>query len=160
MRRTSFTGNFFIVYGINLLLNLEWSIPAWILLILHFVPPRLSLLWFVIALIIWLTVILVWQLIIGAAANVGSKKEVVKENKNPYSAKPLPDVNPYSSTNADLYKDAQTEEMKAEQAVPRVGTFAERDFENQLEDLYKKYDEMGENTSRDGKASSESSNGQ
>ncbi len=107
-----------------------------------------------------MTVILVWQLIIGAAANVGSKKEVVKENKNPYSAKPLPDVNPYSSTNADLYKDAQTEEMKAEQAVPRVGTFAERDFENQLEALYKKYDEMGENASRDGKASSESSNGQ
>ena len=46
MRTRRKTGGFFVSLLINLLLNLEWSIPAWILLALH-IWLDVSLWWFV-----------------------------------------------------------------------------------------------------------------
>ncbi|MDD6645703.1 MAG: hypothetical protein PUE67_06565 [Oscillospiraceae bacterium] len=84
MRRTKRTGNFFLCLLINILLNLEGSIPAWILLFLHFFIG-ISILWFWLALAIWIIYILVWMKIIGWAGKC-SKPDPPKENKNPYSS--------------------------------------------------------------------------
>ena len=83
MRRTKRTGNFFLCLLINILLNLEGSIPAWILLILHFCIG-ISILWFWLALALWIIYLLVWMKIIGWAGRC-STPDPPKENKNPYS---------------------------------------------------------------------------
>ena len=85
VRRTKYTGSFFIMLLFNILINIEWSLPAWILLILHFVIG-LSIWWFVAALALWIVFILLWMLVIGAAAKCGSEPAPYRENKNPYSA--------------------------------------------------------------------------
>lgn len=84
MRRTKRKGNFFLCLLINILLNLEGSIPAWILLILHFCIG-ISILWFWLALALWIIYLLVWMKIIGWAGKC-SRPDPPKENKNPYSA--------------------------------------------------------------------------
>lgn len=71
---------------LNLLLNLEWSIPAWILLGLHF-WLGLSLWWFIGALVLWILGILAGMWFVGWASGCGSRQDPPKENKNPYSAK-------------------------------------------------------------------------
>ena len=86
MRRTNRGGNFFLCLFINLLLNLEWSIPAWILLALHF-WIELSIWWFIGGLIFWVLSILSGMWIMGWAADCSSEKDPPKENKNPYSVK-------------------------------------------------------------------------
>ena len=86
MRKTARTGNFLLCLLINLLLNLEWSIPAWILLALHF-WLGISIWWFIGGLACWILSILVDMWIIGWAANCGNRKDPPKENKNPYSKK-------------------------------------------------------------------------
>ena len=83
MRRTKRTGNFFLCLLINIMLNLEGSIPAWILLILHFCIG-ISILWFWLALALWIIYLLVWMKIIGWAGRC-STPDPPKENKNPYS---------------------------------------------------------------------------
>ena len=84
MRRTKRTGNFFLCLLINILLNLEGSIPAWILLILHFCIG-ISILWFLLALALWIIYLFVWMKIIGWAGKC-SEPDSPKENKNPYSS--------------------------------------------------------------------------
>ena len=86
MRKTNRGGNFFISLLFNLLLNLEWSVPAWILLALHYALGW-STRWFWIALAAWLINILFWMKIYGWAAECGNEKDPPKENKNPYSVK-------------------------------------------------------------------------
>ena len=86
MRRTRRNGSFLLCLFINLLLNLEWSIPAWILLALH-IWLDISIWWFIGALIIWMTGILAGMWLMGWAADCGSAKAPPKENKNPYSKK-------------------------------------------------------------------------
>ena len=86
MRKIKCSGGFLLCLLINLLLNLEWSIPAWILLALHFWLD-ISIWWFVGGLAFWILSILVDMWIIGWAASCGSEKDPPKENKNPYSAK-------------------------------------------------------------------------
>ena len=49
IRRTKRSGGFWLSLLLNMLLNLEWTIPAWILLALHFVFDW-SIWWFVLAL--------------------------------------------------------------------------------------------------------------
>ena len=84
MRRHRKSGNFLLCLLINMVLNLEWSIPAWILLGLHF-AFGLSLWWFCGAIALWILRILVGMWLIRWASNV--PKDPPLENKNPYSHK-------------------------------------------------------------------------
>ena len=68
-----------------MILNFAWTIPAWILLALHFIL-HISIFWFIGALLIWALTIIIWMLLVGWAVKLG--KEPVKENKN---------INPYSN---------------------------------------------------------------
>ena len=86
MRRTKRSGSFLLCFLINLLLNLEWSIPAWILLGLY-VLFDISIWWFVGAVAFWITSILTGMWLMGWAAKNGNRKDPPKENKNPYSNK-------------------------------------------------------------------------
>lgn len=86
MRRTRRYGSFLVCFLVNLLLNLKWSIPAWILLALH-VWLRIRVLWFVLALAAWMLSVVAWMLIFGWARDCGNEKDPPKENKNPYSVK-------------------------------------------------------------------------
>jgi hypothetical protein len=83
MRRTKLDGGFFLCLLINMLLNLEGTIPAWILLILHFLCDW-SILWFWLALGAWALCLVVGMLLIRFA-NRCSTPDPPKENKNPYS---------------------------------------------------------------------------
>lgn len=86
MRKTNRGGNFFLALLFNLLLNLEWSVPAWILLLLHYTLGW-SIRWFWIALGLWVIDILFWMKVYGWAAKCGNEPDPPKENKNPYSVK-------------------------------------------------------------------------
>ena len=84
MRRWKRKGNFLLCLMFNLLLNLEWSIPAWILLALHFWLD-ISIWWFMGGLVLWVLRVLLGMWFIRWAADCGSEKDPPKENKNPYS---------------------------------------------------------------------------
>ena len=86
MRRIRSSGSFFLCLLINMVLNLEWSSPAWILLGLHFWLD-ISLLWFAGAIALWIMRILVGMWLMGWAADCSSRQDPPKENKNPYSVK-------------------------------------------------------------------------
>lgn len=86
MRRTNRGGSFLLCLLINLLLNLEWSIPAWILLALHFWLD-ISLWWFAGGLAAWILPVLSGMWLMGWARSCGNEKDPPKENKNPYSVK-------------------------------------------------------------------------
>ena len=86
MRRTKRNGGFLLCFLINLLLNLEWSIPAWILLALH-LWLGIPIWWFVGGLALWFLRILLGMWFVGWAAACGHEKDPPKENKNPYSVK-------------------------------------------------------------------------
>lgn len=85
MRRSD-ASSFFLCLLFNLLLNLEWSIPAWILLGLHY-WLGISIRWFWGGLAFWVLSILADMWLIGWAARCGSEKDPPKENKNPYSTR-------------------------------------------------------------------------
>ena len=80
------SGGFFLCLLINLGLNWQWSIPAWLLLALHFLLD-ISLWWFVGGLVCWLLCILSGMCFTGWAARCSSEKDPPKENKNPYSVR-------------------------------------------------------------------------
>ena len=86
MRRYQKSGSTLVCMLINLLLNLEWSIPAWIMLGLH-VWLDISLWWFIGGLALWILRILIGMWLMGWAIRCGNQKDPPKENKNPYSAK-------------------------------------------------------------------------
>ena len=86
MRRTKRRGSFLLCLLINLLLNLEWSIPAWVLLALH-IWLDISIWLFVGAVGLWMVSILTGMWLMGWAASCGNEKDPPKENKNPYSQK-------------------------------------------------------------------------
>ena len=86
MRRTKRGGNFWLCFLINLLLNLEGTIPAVLLLIAHFLFD-ISLWWSVGALALWILGMLLWMKFMGWAARC-SNERTERENKNPYSVKP------------------------------------------------------------------------
>lgn len=86
MRKIRRSGNFLASLVINLLLNLEGSIPAVILLGLHF-WLGISIWWFVGALALWILSLIVTMRFLGWAADCGRRKDPPRENKNPYSAK-------------------------------------------------------------------------
>jgi len=84
MRHYHKTGNFLLSLFINMLLNLEWSIPAWILLALHF-AFGLSLWWFFGALALW--VLRVWAYMMVYRWASSAPPPPPQKNKNPYSRK-------------------------------------------------------------------------
>ena len=86
MRRTKRGGSFWLCLLVNMVLNLEWTIPAWILLVLHFWLGW-SIWWFVLALVLWIGDILFWMKVMGWAADCSNTPDPPKENKNPYSVK-------------------------------------------------------------------------
>ena len=71
---------------INLLLNLRRSIPAWILLALHF-WLGISIWWFVGGLAFWILSVWAEMWFVGWAASCANEKDPPKENKNPYSVR-------------------------------------------------------------------------
>ena len=85
MRLNRRGGSFIVCLLFNLLFNFEWSIPAWICLILRAICD-ISLWWFVGALGFWLVSVLSGMWMVGWAAAVSSEPSPQKENKNPYSA--------------------------------------------------------------------------
>lgn len=86
MRRTGRGGGFFLCLIFNMILNIEWSIPAWILLALHFFFD-ISIWWFVGGLVFWVLCILSGMWIMGWAADCAAEKDPPRKNKNPYSSK-------------------------------------------------------------------------
>ena len=76
---------FFPCMLINIFLNLEWSIPAWILLVCHFVFD-ISIWWFVGALALWIIIMVLWMIFIGWAASCANENNEATINKNPYSS--------------------------------------------------------------------------
>ncbi len=93
MKKLRVDGNFLLALLINMLFHLEGTLPAWILLILHYVIG-LSVKWFWIALGIWLGGILIWMIaagwIYGWAAQSGNTPDPPKKNVNPYSVGAAP----------------------------------------------------------------------
>lgn len=95
MRRTQRGGSFWLCLLVNMALNLEWTIPAWILLALHFWLGW-SIWWFVLALVLWIVDILFWMKVMGWAADCSNTPDPPKENKNPYSVKSVKGDNKYN----------------------------------------------------------------
>lgn len=86
MRHTRRKTNSVLCLVINLLLNMEWSIPAWVLLALH-IWLDISIWWFVGGLAFWVLSVFAGMRFVGWAAACGRHKDPPKENKNPYSKK-------------------------------------------------------------------------
>jgi hypothetical protein len=86
MRKTKKSTSFILCLIINIILNFEWSIPSWVLLICHLIFD-ISIVWFFIALAVWILIILFWMLIFGWASKCSSNNDLPKKNKNPYSSK-------------------------------------------------------------------------
>lgn len=78
--------NFFVCLVFNLFINFGWTIPAWILLALHYIAD-FDIMWFWIAIGVWLLVTVFWMLFITFAVRCGNTPDEPRENKNPYSAK-------------------------------------------------------------------------
>lgn len=79
-------GGFFLCLLWHAILYFLWTIPAWVLLVLHF-AVGLSLVWFWAALGVWLAAILLRSLLVLFARYGFAHRIPVPENKNPYSVK-------------------------------------------------------------------------
>ena len=69
---------------LSLLFHWYWSVPAWILLALHFIIG-IPIWWFVAALAAWIIGVIVFMRVVGWLTYMGNKKEQENKNKNPYS---------------------------------------------------------------------------
>lgn len=77
-------GGFFIALFWNILMNLGWTIPAWLLLAAHwFLNVPLWFFW--LALGVWLVAVIVLTLIVSLANHFSNELDDSKSNKNPYS---------------------------------------------------------------------------
>lgn len=92
MRKTNNNCNFFVSIILNVILNIEWSIPAWILLVCHFVFD-ISIIWFVGALALWLFIMIIFNCFLKFSSKCSNEPDIKKENKNPYSTKDYKDLN-------------------------------------------------------------------
>ena len=70
---------------VNLVFNLEWTIPAWIALALHFFLD-ISILWFVGAIALWIVGVGIKTAVFSWLIREGNRPDPPKENKNPYSS--------------------------------------------------------------------------
>lgn len=89
MKRSSYSGGFFLCLLINIALNFRLTIPGWILLILHFIFPVISIWWFVGYMGAFLLYMLIWQLVWRLIMGIGaSAKEIPPpKERNPYAVK-------------------------------------------------------------------------
>ena len=86
MKKNRPKGNgFFSALLINLIFDLEWTVPAWILLAAHFIF-KISIWWFVGALILWIIGVAIKTSVFSWLVHVGNIPDPPKENKNPYSS--------------------------------------------------------------------------
>ena len=107
MRRPRSQHGFLLCFLLSLLLNFEWSIPAWILLALHF-WLKISLWWFAGTFGLWILIILVSVSIISWANRCSADcEEKTPENKNPYSVHDYPpgSSEPSKSNDEGLRRD-------------------------------------------------------
>ena len=88
MKKKRYTGNkgFIVAWCVNLIFDLEWTIPAWILLAAHFIF-KISIWWFVGALVVWVIGVAIKTAVFSWLVHVGNIPDPPKENKNPYSSK-------------------------------------------------------------------------
>lgn len=77
MRKRDF-GGFMLCFLMNLVFNLGWSVPAWILLAAHFIL-KISIWWFASLLIIWFFIILLRTLLISWAGDCASVRDEPKK---------------------------------------------------------------------------------
>ena len=86
MKKNRPKGNGFIsALLINLIFDLEWTIPAWIALALHFFLD-ISILWFVGAIALWIVGVGIKTAVFSWLIREGNRPDPPKENKNPYSS--------------------------------------------------------------------------
>ena len=69
MRRAGLDGGFWLCLGLNLIFTVQWSIPAWIALVLHFVL-RISLIWFAGLLVLWILIVFLTTLLLSKIASM------------------------------------------------------------------------------------------
>ena len=86
MRKSEKKSGFLLSLLLSLMFNLEWTVPAWIFLGLHF-WKGISVWWFVISIILWGMFIIFRVVVFGSLTRAGNFKDPPKENKNPYSQK-------------------------------------------------------------------------
>jgi len=94
MRRAKRGGSLILSLLINIILNAELSLPAWLLLILHF-AIGFPIMWFWIALAAWIVIVVVWSLLFGAVINTDTEsiytkpevKIVLKKDDNAFEKK-------------------------------------------------------------------------
>ena len=85
MRQPKRQSGFVLSLLLTLLFNLEWTIPAWIFLALHF-WKGISILWFICSMLLWIAFVMLKLLVFGSLTRAGNYKDLPKENKNPYSS--------------------------------------------------------------------------
>ena len=71
MKKTAYTGTFFLCLLINIVLNFRLTVPGWILLILHFIFPAVSVWWSVGYFGAFLLYMLIWQLVWRLIGRIG-----------------------------------------------------------------------------------------
>jgi energy-coupling factor transporter transmembrane protein EcfT len=90
-----FTNLFF-----NLVLNIGGIVPALILLALHYIFD-LSMIWFWIALGVWILGIIIRMLFLSFAMKCSNMPDRHLDNVNPYSAKDIKKLNDSQSDNSE-----------------------------------------------------------
>ena len=73
-------------FVLSLLFHWYWSIPAWILLILHFIFG-ISVWWSVGAFVLYVIGVRVFVHAVGWLVHMGNEDEKPQKNKNPYSTR-------------------------------------------------------------------------
>ena len=84
MRRANRNNGFILCFILNLLLNFEWSIPAWFFLIMHFCV-KWPLWLFLVTFIGWLLFYLIVTIILCWVSSCSNDETQKKVNRNPYS---------------------------------------------------------------------------
>ena len=84
-KRYKGNGGFLTAWCINLIFDLEWTIPAWIALALHFFLD-ISILWFVVAIALWIIGVGIKTAFFSWLIREGNRPDPPKKNKNPYSS--------------------------------------------------------------------------
>ena len=83
MKTLKRTGGFLLCLLLNMLFNLEWTLPSWVVLALCcFFGWHIK--WFWISISLWFVGVLFWTLFVGWASRCSSPTPY-RENKNPYS---------------------------------------------------------------------------
>lgn len=84
-KRYKGNGGFLTAWCINLIFDLEWTVPAWIALALHFFLD-ISILWFVGAIALWIAGVGIKTAVFSWLIREGNRPDPPKKNKNPYSS--------------------------------------------------------------------------